>query len=103
MYIYPHVRTMPRSVSPPPTPDLFDYVFSTPAQRTRRTLANVNQPMPELGDLTDIRLAYVLRELTGKQCPTRFVKPRSRWRMSAAIGCLALEPQTRHEAAYHNW
>jgi hypothetical protein len=90
---------MPRSVISPSTPDLFDYVFSTPTQRTRRTLANVNQPMPELGDLTDIRLAYLLRELTGKPCPIRFAKPRSRWRMSAAIECPALEPQTRHEAA----
>jgi hypothetical protein len=61
-YIWGMSRSAPSSA----TPDLFDYVSSTPAQRIRRTLPDVKRSVPELGQLSDARLARRLRELTSE-------------------------------------
>ena len=57
---------MPRSAPSSATPDLFDYVSSTPAQRIRRTLPKVSSPTHELGSLSDTCLARLLHELTAE-------------------------------------
>lgn len=55
---------MPRPTSSPATPDLFSYVPSPPVPGARRTLPKVSSPELELGQLSDARLARLLRELT---------------------------------------
>ncbi len=61
-YIWVMSRSAPSSV----TPDLFDYLSSTPAQRIQRTLPDVKRSVPELGQLSDARLAGLLHELTSE-------------------------------------
>jgi hypothetical protein len=61
-----YIWVMPRSVPSSATLDLFDYVPSAPDQHTRRTLPKVTSLPPELGSLSDARLAQLLRELTAE-------------------------------------
>ena len=61
-----YIWVMPRSVPSSATLDLFDYVPSTPDQHTRRALPKVTSLPPELGSLSDARLARLLRELTAE-------------------------------------
>ena len=57
---------MPRPVPSSATPDLFDYVPSPQARHPRQDLPGVKAPVPELGNLLDVRLARLLRELTSE-------------------------------------
>jgi hypothetical protein len=61
-----YIRFMPRFAPSSATPDLFDHVSSTAVQHTRRTLSDVKRSVPELGHLSDARLALLLRELTSE-------------------------------------
>jgi hypothetical protein len=66
MPVNTYIRVMPQSVPSSATLDLFDYVSSAPDQHTRRTLPKVTSLPPELGSLSDARLARLLRELTAE-------------------------------------
>jgi hypothetical protein len=66
MLVSTYIGRMPRPVSSSATPDLFDYVPSPAVQHARRTLPSVKAPVLELGSLSDVRLAHLLRELTSE-------------------------------------
>ena len=56
-----YIRSMPRSASSSATPDLFDHMPSMP-QRTQRALPKAVAPLPDVGSLSDARLARLLVE-----------------------------------------
>jgi hypothetical protein len=58
-----HMRGMPRSTASSATPDLFNYVPSTPVLGARRTPVKVKPLVAEVSQLSDARLALLLREL----------------------------------------
>ena len=56
-----YISSMPRSAPSSATPDLFDHIPSMP-QRARRALPKVVAPLPDIGSMSDARLAQLLVE-----------------------------------------
>ena len=56
-----YISSMPRSLPSSATPDLFDHIPSMP-QRARRALPKVVAPLPDIGSMSDARLAQLLVE-----------------------------------------